>query len=282
MERIDVSYIYTLGAAIRPIRGLGHQNLTYWQLHFPLTNAQDMLKAFLFQSVFSRELRSVVHPPAAKLINEIDSLLKYMRDKPADTVAKLGDCLSLMDAFDGLEPVLMAELQGASSFLVYAKGGFDNSVLIDAGGQLFPASLPSKVPDAMGDIEAGCRCLAFELWTAMAFHFHRANEAVLREYFDNVAGASNRPKIRTMSSMIKKMKDMDVGDKNIVAALDNIVVFHRNPVAHPGQKISSVEEALCLYAAIRAAIGYMIEGMPFVDQSGVVGSTKVAPLIEGH
>jgi hypothetical protein len=280
VQRIDISYIYALGSAVHPLKGIGHKNLNAWQIRGPLVMAKDALGAFLYQSVFSGGLRVVVHPPANKLMGEIDALLAAIRLKNHDEQITLGDCISMMDAFDGFEPVLLAELQSASSFLVSAKGGFDNAVLIDFGGQLFPASLPTKVADAMADIEAGCRCLAFELWTAMAFHFHRANEAVLREYFDLVAGKHRRPKIRTMSSMIRKMKDLKVGDPNIIAALDNLVVFHRNPVAHPGQTLNSLDEALSLYAAIRAALGYMLDKLEVVNPAALESAPAAAPLIE--
>ena len=45
-------------------------------------------------------------------------------------------------------------------------------------------------------------------------------------------------------------------------ALENIKEFHRNPIAHPGEQINSAEECLELVAALRAAMGYMLEALP--------------------
>lgn len=62
--------------------------------------------------------------------------------------------------------------------------------------------------------------------------------------------------------MITSMEQNQVGDMNIRSALDNIREFHRNPIAHPDQSLESDEQALSLYAAIRAAMGYMLDKLP--------------------
>lgn len=92
----------------------------------------------------------------------------------------------------------------------------------------------------------GARSLAFELWTAMGFHFHRADEAELRRYYDSLIGSRERPKVLTMGIMLASLNKHDL--------LANIITFHRNPIAHPDQHIESSDEALSLYAAIRVCM----------------------------
>ena len=171
---------------------------------------------------------------------------------------------ALKNAFRKFEAVLLAELQTFALYHVAPKGGLDTLCLTDRGETLFPSSLAQKAPEAVTDIVTGARCMAFGLWTAMGFHFHRANEAVLRRYYASVIGPAKQPKYLTIGTMVSSMSQHCVGDANIRAALDNIRVFHRNPIAHPDQNIETEEDALSLYAAIRAAVGYMLEKLPCV------------------
>ena len=165
----------------------------------------------------------------------------------------------LKERFRAFEAVLLAELQGFPLYLVHQKGGFDLACLTERPMSLFPSSLPQKCPEAVNDVEMGAKGMAFELWTAMAFHFHRANEAILRRYYSDVIWAAKRPKVLTMGTMVSSMNDNGVGDPNIRAALGNIINFHRNPIAHPDHHIESSDEAISLYAAVRACMGYMLD-----------------------
>ena len=135
---------------------------------------------------------------------------------------------------------------------------------IGLGERLFPDSLISKAPETEVDIKQGARCIAFDLPTAAGFHFHRANEAVLRRYFDSVSGSVSRPEPATMGALTGILKKQGLGDKCIIAALDNIREFHRNPLMHPEHTLASIDEAISLCCAIRAAMGYMLEHLPVV------------------
>ena len=94
---------------------------------------------------------------------------------------------------------------------------------------------------------------------------------------------ARRSKNLTMGTMVSSMEQHDVGDPNIRAALKNITTFHRNPVAHPGHKIEDGDEALSLYAAIRACMGYMLDKLPLVAPANLaaIPAATAAPLIQG-
>ncbi|CDO34012.1 hypothetical protein SPHV1_100046 [Novosphingobium sp. KN65.2] len=55
------------------------------------------------------------------------------------------------------------------------------------------------------------------------------------------------------------MADLKVGDPKVIEVLKGLKDLHRNPLMHPDDSIESEDEALSLYAAIRAAIGYMLD-----------------------
>ena len=75
--------------------------------------------------------------------------------------------------------------------------------------------------------------------------------------------------------MLARMENLGVGDANILSALKSIVNFHRNPIIHPGDLIETAEEALSLYAALRAAMGYMLDKLSVQPPPPVI--TQVHP-----
>lgn len=263
MQRIDAGYLYELGAAVRALRPYRLSEVTPVEIWGALEHARTSVSEFLHNSVYSTSMRAV-YIPSRKFLEAMDALrTKIVEDRP-DKITQM-DMYDLFAAFDRFEPVLSSELSSIATFLVQPKGAYDIAVLVDAGERMFPQSIHLKSPDAVADLQEGAKSLAFELWTASAFHFHRANEAVLRRYYDLVMEGQERPKNSTMGTLLAAMKKADKGDKDIIAALDNIKTFHRNPISHPDHKIDNADEAMSLVAAIRAAIGYMLDRLPNID-----------------
>lgn len=270
MQKIDAGYLYELGALIRPLRSLSYSasaSTEIWQWHSTLVAAHEAIQQFIFGSIYRQSLRTTPHYAAA-LSNCIATLLEEIR-KPEynDGTKKINftDAYPMMQAFDKFEPVMIAELQAASIFYVAPRGGFDTERLIDEGVMLFPESILAKVPECKGDLRQAAKCIAFDLPTAAGFHLHRANEAVLRHYFDYEAGHEERPKVLSMGTLLGELKKIEKGDKRIIAALDNIKEFHRNPLMHPDHTLADVNEAIDLYCAIRSAMSYMLEVLPVIQ-----------------
>jgi hypothetical protein len=65
-----------------------------------------------------------------------------------------------------------------------------------------------------------------------------------------------------MGDYLKKMESLGCGDAKVIDVLKSLKDLHRNPLMHPEDSLGSIDEALSLYAAVRAAIGYMLERMP--------------------
>ena len=88
---------------------------------------------------------------------------------------------------------------------------------------------------------------------------HRANEAVLRRYYDAVTNGADRPKGRSIHAYLSSMKDKNVGDPKVISSLKDLKDLHRNPVLHPEHNIESVEKALALHGIICSVMIHMLE-----------------------
>ncbi len=259
MLRVDGAYLYKLSVSLRVINDLPKVDTPRIDVLFNLIQVKSALNEFVNQSLFKPGLR-VLAQPARELYAAIDSIAPDLGpDVDYAEIIRGWRLAGLVTKFANLENILIATLQTLDLYYVSQKGGFDTSVLTDAGENLFPGSLLVKVPEAAVDVAAATRCLAFELPTAAAFHLHRANEAVLRKYFDHLAGASSRPTSGNMGDFINVLKTKKLGDSKVLDVLKSIKDLHRNPLMHPDDSIKSVDEAISLYAAIRAAIGYMLD-----------------------
>jgi hypothetical protein len=116
-------------------------------------------------------------------------------------------------------PVFGAELAVLPLYGVTRKAGFALPTLIENGAACFPTEIRSKAPEALPDLEQATRCIAFELFTAAGFHLHRANEAVLRRYWDAVTNGATRPASRNMGDYLNELNKLNAGDAKVKAAL---------------------------------------------------------------
>jgi hypothetical protein len=262
MLRIDGAYIYNLVANLRPLSDLPEELCTRIDIYLPCVNAKKSLQEFLFSSVYRDGFRATA-AAAPPLINMLEFFAPEVEESTNwDDKFAAWQVNRLKVSFSKFEAVLTADLQSSALFYVSSKGGYDTLYLTEQGHVLFPSSLNQKAPEALEDVRAATRCIAFELPTAAAFHLHRANEAVLRRYFDHFAGADKRPASGNMGDLLKYLVNQKLGDPRVTSTLQAIKDLHRNPIMHPDQIIESVEEAISLLAAVRSAIGYMLDRLP--------------------
>jgi hypothetical protein len=132
-------------------------------------------------------------------------------------------------------PVFGAELAVLPLYGVTRKAGFDLPTLIENGAA-----------EALPDLEQATRCMAFELFTAAGFHLDRANEAVLRRYWDAVTNGATRPASRNMGDYLNELNKLNAGDAKVKAALKDLKDLHRNPLIHPEQTLENVDDAIAL------------------------------------
>ncbi len=65
-----------------------------------------------------------------------------------------------------------------------------------------------------------------------------------------------------MGDYLNEMKQGNLGDENVRAALEHLVKFHRNPLIHPEQNIESADDAIALMNSIHTAIVQMLKVIP--------------------
>jgi hypothetical protein len=259
MIKIDGAYIFQFGSRMRPILDIPEVERSKFDMYLSTDDARTALLEFMLQSVFREEL-GPVQKSASLLSDELDLYnsnepMRIFEDK---MVVYPWSVRNLKEKYREFEHVLNATLQMSSMYYVSPKGGYNTQYLTDMGELIFPKELGVKVPNAVADIKQAARCIAFELPTAAGFHLHRANESVLRVYWDNVTDGKERPEEGNMGIYLGELNKLNKGKKSVREHLKSIKDFHRNPLMHPEQSLETVEEAIGLLAAIRCSIGYML------------------------
>jgi hypothetical protein len=255
MQRVDGYYLYQTGLSIHPLEGMkGEDSYSTWLL--PLLVANGALSGFVNNSIFKLKTS---HATGNQLLEVIKVLIAdTAREKPIDFY----EAYSLTSALAEFEHVLNAEMSLSNLYLVTKKRGYDTDDLIHSGLALFPDDLAIKAPEAIYDILQGTRCLAFELSTASGFHLHRANEAILRRYYDVVSSGAPRPNGRNMGDYLAVLRENKWGDDVVLSSLRDLKDLHRNPLIHPEHSIESVDDAIALMNSIHACINRMLKVLP--------------------
>ena len=265
MLRVDGNYLYTVGGQLHPLDTLKYSSdewgkaTTVYQALSILFVAEAALEPLISRTVF--QLRMCIQSGNALL-----QAIRTLRDKLAQEVDKgrdlrFDEAYTISVALKRFEAVLGAELALCPLYIVSPKAGYDINVLIEGGVQCFPTELAQKVPEAVPSIQEGTKCIAFELFTASGFHFHRANEAVLHRYWDTATNGVPRPKTRNMGDYLAELKKLGKGDPKVVASLTDLKDLHRNPLVHE-ESIDNLNEAVALMHGVHNAIVYMLKDIP--------------------
>src|SRR5215813_7084164 len=287
VQRVDGFYLYQVGGQLHPLGELkayglpGSQPTTLGEARMVIYLAEAALEPFISRSVF--QLRTSVQS-GYLLLNAIRALRVKLDATPAEGLSKpldWADVYPITSALTAFEAVVGAELALMPLYVVVPKAGFDTSVLIEAGARCFPDEVLTKAPDAVPDLSQGTRCIAFELFTAAGFHLHRANEAVLRRYWDAVTRGAPRPSSRNMGDYLNEMNTRKVGDEKVKAALKDLKDLHRNPLIHPEHSLESADEAIALMNGVHTVMVYMLKEIPAVAPSPAItppgGVTPLMP-----
>jgi hypothetical protein len=159
-------------------------------------------------------------------------------------------------------------------FLVTRKRAYDMRDLIFHGSLVFPPEFGAKVPEAIDDAEQATRCIAFELPTAAGFHLHRVNERVLRRWYDAVTNQAERPQGRTIGAFLQSLESRKAGSEAVRSALKSLKDLHRNPLMHPEDSLTSIDDALALMGHIMAVVVMMLKDIPAPITNGNVAATS--------
>lgn len=261
MQPIDGSYLYKLGGSVRPLGSIS-RSTTWSDAWLPIYVALSELETFMVGSVYARNVRT-----SRTSANALIALLKKLKEeseKPENKDLSVGqvEIWELSQAFNAFESIFSAEFGLMPIFLISPKKGYDLSSLVYHGNILFPSDLGAKVPDAKTDVDCGTRCMAFEMWTAAAFHFHRATESVLRKYWESVLPGRPHPGNKTIADYLKALARSRKGPPKLKAALKDLKDLDRNPVLHPEYSLTNIEETDALMGMIRNAMVQMLAKIP--------------------
>jgi hypothetical protein len=259
MIRVDGFYLYTTGHSIHPLESIsGDAPFGDWALR--LMVADGALVQLLDQSIFHLQTSRTA---GEKLLTAIKSLTKDFNRTEA---INRYEAYLVTSALGEFEHVLSAEFGMMNLYFVIKKRGYDTMDLIHRGHVLYPPDLAIKVPEAIPDVDIAAKCIAFELPTPAGFHLHRANESVLRRYYDAVTNGAERPKGRNMGDYLVALREKNAGSAEVLSALKDLKDLHRNPLIHPEHSLESVDEAIGLMGSIQAVTVHMLRAIPDSQQ----------------
>jgi len=262
--RLSGAWLYSLSSDLRPLIAL-RNDATVGHAYGVVSDALKALEGLLGQGIIRLPAsRAPANALVAQLRTTEKALMDRLTEKEGEWDKEVGffQVYEVRSKAESFEPVLLAELTVSDLYVITAKGGFDLTLLAENGLMIFPSELSTKVPDAMSDAKQAARCIAFDLPTAAGFHLHRVNELVMHAYYDHITEGKPRPESRNIGAYIDAMKNHQVGNKVVFAALASLKDLHRNPVIHPEQHIDSIEDAIALHGSVCAAVGYMLKALP--------------------
>lgn len=252
MKRISVFDFYVLGKSLEQLFQVSRDtpwNDAGWGAMAAYRQLREVVRE---DSVFLPASRR-----AAKTL--MSCLIRYFGDGieaglptfyEFDEVRKLGppaadEIKRLVVDFD---TIFKNDMPSMTVFSAEQKGIYQTEGLIDNASKHFPESISKRLPgQAKTDIDAGGRCLAFNVPTACAFHMWRALEVVFGAYYVSIAGKTfEENKIaRNWGKYVEALEKVGA-DQKIVGNLEHIRKEYRNPVMRPNENVTA-DEAFSLF-----------------------------------
>lgn len=164
---------------------------------------------------------------------EIAAILAEVRELPADATVDATLASRLTEICDKIDATLDAELKLRTAFIVTPKR-LHIDHLLKSPSSLFGEGVFQALPlMSQFDFKEACRCIAFAMPTAAAFHCMRATEALLRQLYKAVIKRNRVEKLLWYPMVEHLRKRKNSVPKPLLDNLDNIRVNFRNPTSHP-------------------------------------------------
>ena len=256
VKRVNGMLLYDLGRCLEHVDSIS-KNSTYREIRRDCLISIGGVKGFVFDGEFAG-MFDRCRKPAQELID----ILKRISDTSEKNLDKeisppmYGDLRNKLQVFSLL---LDAEVEDGSLFLTMQKGGYDTKKLLNKGEVMFDPRLEHICSHAIPDVREGMKCLLFERYTAAAFHFHRANEAVVKVY-TRTKGITPPKTHSTLGYYAEELKKKGV-HKIITDELKRIAVDLRNPLIHEDVIITDFMEMDETYSVLRSIMYKMIADM---------------------
>ena len=248
----DCTRLYEVGLAIQSAKEITGDT-THNDAFYKAYQARSSLLNFLQDESYKDSIK-IMQDDADKLVGELLKLFQSRTEENGDTPIGLSPYIDLLNATRAFEHVFKAEIRNWNTFITPPAGAYDVKTLIEDGDRLITRPSFARIfPNAVDDIKAGARCLAFDLFTASALHFHRANESVVLHYMDHLRIDREKLRKRNLSEYVSAIKKEDA-PKPIVSCLQDLAELSRNPLMHPEDTIETYDEADAVFCRIKAVI----------------------------
>lgn len=159
---------------------------------------------------------------------------------------------SIKSKLDKIDHILDAEIQLKDGYVLDEKR-YSLTILTERIDKLFSSDSYNKIPTiAQYDFKEAGMCLAFDRFTASAFHLLRGTEDILRFFFETLL--NKKSKITDTwgsysTAINKEIKDKNLTpepSKELMMNIDNLRIFYRNKTQHP-DKIYNQDEVQDLF-----------------------------------
>jgi hypothetical protein len=193
--------------------------------------------------------------------SDLTQIRKEINDIPKEQEVDKELARRVQEACDALDRTLDSELRLKNAFVVTPKR-FQLEHLLVSPNSLFGAQVFEKLPTiCQFDFAEGCRCIAFGLSTAAAFHVMRGTEGTLRYYYCAIVKRGRVKRMMWHDVVTHLRQRRDPPPKALLDNLDNIRVNFRNPTQHPDARYD-IDEAQDLLLISIDAVNRMIRGLP--------------------
>lgn len=259
MRRLNLAFFMQLGAALDAINDFGMATSPEQpQWTYKVAQAQQMLIGLLSAEV-------PLSIPASTL--EVNSLLRQIEAFKGTPESERKTDLGIWMQAGKVKTLIEGELAIQAVYYVMPKRAYDTSRLVDYGAAVFSNEIQQWLTDEeMYDVLQAGKCIAFEVPTAGGFHLIRAAESVIRRYYRVVVGTLPKPKMRSWGTYVKKLRECGA-DPKVVAAIEQVKDFHRNPVMHPEEQLSG-EEAVSLLGIVESLVSAIYRDLESRDEAG--------------
>lgn len=254
MNKVNLWSFYVTGHTL-------HRLTDFWNISGLVRQEKHIIAAILSQAnevlAFLIANKSVQLASCRKAAYELTQLINdatalVFEDKESDTALNTV-LIDISLKAQQFETILAHELPKLETFFVPQKGTHSTSDLLEHAVNNLSAKVRVRLtPEAVNDINAAGRCLAFDMPTASGFHILRAVESLIRAYHFKLTGSALAVKSRNWGTYIKSLNSHGA-DKKVTGYLEHIKDFYRNPIVHPEVTLTP-DEAFSLFGASLSAI----------------------------
>lgn len=180
-----------------------------------------------------------------QLIPDIEKLGKAKKTKDQIIDSELWN--SIVEKLKKIDTTLDAELNTKIAYLLDEKR-FSNEILLGKIHQVFSKNTFVRLPViAQFDFEECGQCLAFDRYTACAFHALRGTEDVVKMYYEKLFSTSSKEKDTwgtyetAITAGIQGGTITPKPDEQLIINIGSLRKYYRNKTQHPQNTYSSDE-----------------------------------------